>query len=99
MTFKDPERKRIWQQEYMCKRRMSMKIKCIEYKGGKCIKCGYKKCISALHFHHKNRHNKLFDISKRLTKTWEHLKDELDKCDLLCANCHHEVEYESRYMY
>lgn len=66
------------------------KTKAIEYKGGKCIVCGYNKSIRALQFHHLDPTQKDFGISGT-TKSFEKLKPELDKCVLLCANCHGEV--------
>ena len=71
---------------YLYKKRK--KIKSIEYKGGCCIQCGFNQCISALHFHHINPETKSFDINQGITKKWDLLKDELDKCILLCMNCH-----------
>jgi hypothetical protein len=74
--------------------RKRTKQKLIEYKGGKCIKCGYDKCIRALEFHHRNPNEKEFAISyKGETKKIEKLLEEVDKCDLLCANCHRETHY------
>ena len=65
---------------------------CIEYKGGKCILCGYKKCTRSLSFHHVIPKEKLFGISGGHTRNWDIVKKELDKCILLCLNCHMEVE-------
>lgn len=77
------------------KRRKQIKAMAVEYKGGKCEKCGYNKCIMALHFHHRNPAEKSFAISNEPhTRSWARTKAEVDKCDLLCANCHSEVEYE-----
>lgn len=67
------------------------KKQCIEYKGGCCIKCGYNKCIFALDFHHKDPTQKKFNISKYRKNSFQSLKSELDKCDLLCSNCHREL--------
>lgn len=68
------------------------KLRCIEYKGGKCQKCGYNKYIGALEFHHRNPEEKDFTIARQhLHKFNDKTKDELDKCDLLCANCHRET--------
>lgn len=66
------------------------KLKAVEYKGGKCIVCGYNKSIRALQFHHLDPSQKNFGISGT-TKSFEKLKPELDKCVLLCSNCHAEV--------
>jgi len=64
----------------------------IEYKGGKCIICNYSKCARALHFHHIDPAEKDFGVAnKGYTRSWEKMKIELDKCVLLCSNCHAEV--------
>lgn len=73
-------------------RRRKLKILALEYKGGKCVICGYNKCASALTFHHRNPLDKSFGISNPETRSWEKLKKELDKCDLLCCRCHAEIE-------
>lgn len=69
--------------------RKKLKRKAIEYKGGKCQKCGYDKCDNALEFHHVNPEEKEFQITGT-NISWEKIKIELDKCILLCANCHRE---------
>jgi hypothetical protein len=72
-------------------RQRTFKKKCIDYKGGKCESCGYSKCIGALEFHHKDPTQKDFALSKvRLTSFSDKVAQELDKCLLLCANCHRE---------
>ena len=73
------------------KRQRQFKIQCLEYKGCKCEKCGYSKSIRALEFHHKDPNEKDFDISRAKLKIFDDsIKKELDKCLLLCANCHRE---------
>lgn len=65
---------------------------CVEYKGGKCEKCGYNKYIGALQFHHKDPSKKDFNISRCKNRVFDDsIKEELDKCNLLCANCHFEI--------
>lgn len=74
------------------KRRKMIRRMAMEYKGGKCAICGYSKCLKALEFHHHNPNGKDFGISEKgYTRSWEKVKNELDKCIILCANCHREI--------
>ena len=74
--------------------RQKTKEKAIEYKGGKCEKCGYNKCSWAFEFHHLDSEEKDFGISSYATLAWDKIKKELDKCVMVCANCHRELHYE-----
>ena len=58
---------------------------CLEYLGGKCVKCG---TTHNLQFDHIKREGKKYEITRRLTYKFDTLKEELDKCQLLCASCH-----------
>lgn len=81
------------------KRRRVLKLKAIEYKGGKCQGegCGYSKCVDALEFHHLDPKEKDFSISNTgVTRSWDKIKIEIDKCLLLCANCHREAHFNLR---
>lgn len=79
---------------FVDRRRKKIKEMSVEYLGGKCLKCGYKKCIKALEFHHIEPEHKDFNLSKwGHTRSWERVKAELDKCILVCANCHREIHY------
>ena len=74
------------------KRRKLLKEKAISYLSGKCINCGYSKCADALEFHHLDPTQKDFGISyKGITRAWEKIQNELDKCILVCSNCHKEI--------
>jgi len=76
----------------VAKRRRKIKLLAVEYKGGKCQICGYNKYPGALDLHHIYG-DKSFGISdKGYTRSWEKVKQELDKCILICANCHREIE-------
>ena len=66
----------------------------IAYKGDKCQKCGYDKCIAALTFHHRDPAEKEYQIATMFGWSWARIMQELDKCDLLCANCHAELHWE-----
>jgi hypothetical protein len=72
------------------RKRTTVKLRALTYKGGKCQKCGYSKCKRALSFHHLKEAEKSFGIGGKLSRTWAELQKELDKCILLCANCHME---------
>jgi DNA-binding CsgD family transcriptional regulator len=79
------------------KRRQKIKELSVDYKGGCCERCGYDKYIGALEFHHLDPTKKDFNVSKKGHCTsWEKVKKELDKCILVCANCHREVHEEER---
>jgi hypothetical protein len=72
-------------------RREKIKKLAVEYKGGKCEICGYNKCINALEFHHNDSSKKEFGIAANgHCRSWENVKIEIDKCTLLCSNCHKE---------
>ena len=73
------------------RRRMMLKVKSIQYKGGACEHCGieFDGCPDIFDFHHKDPSQKDFALSsKGYTMSWERMSAELDKCLLLCANCH-----------
>jgi len=73
-------------------RRRKLKQMLIEYKGGVCAVCGYRKYAGAFDLHHLDHTKKEFGLSVRgLTRSWEKLKAEADKCVLVCANCHREI--------
>ena len=78
------------------KRRKKIRQMAVEYKGSRCQVCGYNRCIEALGFHHQNSSGKDFSISEKgYTRSWAKVKEELDKCKLLCANCHREIHAQS----
>ena len=87
-----PHRCRKCATEAVQRRRRKLKVMGIEYKGGKCQnpECGYNKCVDALEFHHLS--DKDFGISSDgHIRSWEKIRKELDKCILLCSNCHREL--------
>lgn len=78
--------------EAVQRRREKLKKLLVEYKGGKCEICGYDKCVSALEFHHLNPEEKDFAIGQKgYTRSFERNKSEVDKCILVCSNCHREI--------
>jgi hypothetical protein len=63
----------------------------VAYKGGMCQVCGYDRCLRALCFHHLDDATKSFHFAGSHCRSWRALTLELDKCVLLCQNCHAEV--------
>jgi hypothetical protein len=71
------------------------KAKLVAYKGGKCQICDYSKgCPAVYHFHHRDPGSKDFLISGK-SFSFERLQQEVDKCDLLCSNCHAELHWNA----
>lgn len=81
-------------------RRQKIKSECLEYKGNKCSKCGYDRCQAVLQFHHLDPSTKEFSIGEVVNSrnkiTFEELKPELDKCIVLCSNCHIELHNQPK---
>jgi 5-methylcytosine-specific restriction endonuclease McrA len=74
------------------KRRKKVRELSLEFLGGQCARCGYSRCIDALEIHHLEPFGKDFGISARgYTRSWKKIRTELEKCELLCANCHREA--------
>ena len=79
------------------KTRATNKARAVEYLGGKCKHCELvteKLCV--YDFHHIDMEGKEADPGSLLHYSWERIKKELDKCILLCANCHR-IEHEKDY--
>lgn len=79
--------------KYKNSRRIDKKIY-LEYAGNVCKSCGYNKCPAALTFHHIDPSEKKFwigGLSERMNSIYELseiIKNEINKCELLCSNCH-----------
>lgn len=83
------------QQKTRPDRRNTLRKKYRDFLNGSCCKCGYSKCIDALHFHHLDPKTKKFTITDavhgRVRATEEEIYEEIAKCILICANCHAEI--------
>lgn len=85
-------RKRVCNSCNANSRRSSNKERAVSSKGGGCNICGYNRCLGSLIFHHLDPKKKDFSLSaKEFCRAWAVLERELNKCVLLCANCHGEV--------
>ncbi|WP_309712270.1 hypothetical protein [Armatimonas sp.] len=88
------EKYRRWQEKARRERKARLVAQC----GGKCALCGYDRCVAALEFHHRDPATKRFNLGKdNLLKAWNMVLEEAAKCDLLCANCHRELEERLRW--
>jgi transposase-like protein len=75
------------------RRRRKIKRTLVEEAGGECVGCGYNRCIAALEFHHVDPTEKSFSLSHRgVARSLTRARVEAEKCVLVCANCHAEVE-------
>jgi len=62
--------------------------------GGKCVMCGYDKCLSALDFHHPDPSKKDDNVGRLLSEKGKLVAyKEAKKCKLVCRNCHAELHY------
>lgn len=77
--------------QFQNNKRKNLKEQCLAYLGGKkCYRCKISSLpYSSYDFHH-IKGNKETDISQMLTKgsPFDKMKKELDKCIVLCKNCH-----------
>ena len=69
-------------------RRRAIKEKAVEYKGGKCTDCQQVFPLCVYDFHHLDPSEKETNPGNLFGRRWENVIAELDKCVLLCANCH-----------
>lgn len=75
------------------RKRRELKEEAVNLLGGKCLICGYNKCINALDFHHNGEKEKGIAVFLK-NSSREKLLKEVKKCVLLCANCHREYHYK-----
>lgn len=84
------------------KRKVSVKktyedCKCVLYrlKINGCTICGYNKCMASLDFHHVVSEDKKFTIgASSMRRSNKSIVEEINKCILLCSNCHRQIHYE-----
>lgn len=96
---KETSNTRIWSYCKDCERlrqkqkNINFKKQCLDYKQQFCCElCGYDKSVVALDFHHIDSSKKDFTISSSKTINLnKRIKNELDKCQVLCSNCHREL--------
>lgn len=101
------EKRSKYSKEYSQKFRDSQfknqrKLEFCLYKGGCCSECGFvatEETIAAFDFHHLDPSEKEYTPSDMLMLKKEKVFQELDKCVLLCSNCHrilHHRQYRAK---
>jgi 5-methylcytosine-specific restriction endonuclease McrA len=78
--------------EAVTRRHQKIRRALIAEAGGACAICGYDRCLVSLHFHHVDPAEKSFPMTIAVSKSLAAFRAEAQKCVLLCANCHGEVE-------
>ncbi len=73
---------------YTTERFRRRKKQAVEYKGSRCVDCGGVFPYYVYDFHHLDPTQKEMQFNRLRRRSWETIKAELDKCVLLCANCH-----------
>ena len=59
-----------------------------ELKSEPCLDCGGSFPPWVMQFDHRDPKTKLERIARMVTHSWKKVLEEVDKCDLVCANCH-----------
>lgn len=72
------------------KKAIKLMIETLKING--CAICGYDKCNAALVFHHVNPEDKKFNLGN-FRQPVDKIVEEINKCILLCANCHREIHW------
>ena len=94
MPYKNKEQQREALRKSVNRRRKAYRKFVDEYKlEHSCNSCGYRKCVEALEFHHLDDSEKVDTISKMVQnrRPISRILAEMEKCIVLCANCHREL--------
>lgn len=88
---------KVCQNEARNKRRVARKewIQSVKVERG-CSDCGYNSHPEALHFDHLPEHKKEYAIATLADSAVSKYLDEIEKCEVVCANCHAIRTYNRR---
>lgn len=90
-SVRDKQKKRLQKRRKNIKNDLRIRF------GGKCTLCGYSKCLAALDFHHIDPKSKVHAIAHLVkTTSLALIETEVNKCILICANCHRELHYHEK---
>ena len=108
MPFKDPEKRRVYRRNWykknkeselahVRKRKLSIRKWSNEYKKKlKCSLCS-ESHPATIDFHHKKGKKKENEIGYMVGNGYsiDKIKEEITKCQVLCANCHRKLHYKN----
>ena len=57
-------------------------------KADPCMDCGEKYSPCVMDFDHRDPSTKMYNVSGMAGNSVEGIQEEIDKCDLVCSNCH-----------
>jgi transposase len=90
--FKRPNGRKC-RSDAVSERRRRLKRQLVEEAGGRCSICGFSNHPAALQFHHIDPETKEFHLAQYgHSRSIDRVRAEVEKCILLCANCHAQVE-------
>lgn len=78
----------------MTQKRRENKARAVEHLGGKCMRCGGVFPTVVYDFHHTDPSVKDTAVSRLWAYPWKDILFEVEKCKLLCSNCHRIEHYE-----
>lgn len=109
MPYKDPEKQKQAQNESYLRNKEKVRSKShesqirrrafvTEYKTGKpCADCGEFYPPYVLDLDHRDSKNKILNIAQLVTcGGMARLKVEIEKCDIVCSNCHRERTHQGK---
>jgi 5-methylcytosine-specific restriction endonuclease McrA len=85
MLNRNREKYNAYMKKYMLEKYHKIRQSAIEYLGGKCVICG---SVENLELDHKDHRSKKYDLAKMWSGNQGRYKEELNKCQLLCEDCH-----------
>jgi hypothetical protein len=94
-AFRESRRKHNRLRDRTHRANIQRRVREIKLKKG-CLFCGFNKHHAALEFHHRNPKEKKFRIALSRNYSWKMVEQEIEKCDVLCANCHAILEHDKR---
>ena len=84
------------EKNYIYKRRKEIREWFKNYKLSlKCVRCGesFPECLD---FHHKGKKDNLVTVLVNRGCSIEKIKEEMSKCEILCANCHRKEHFKNK---